>query len=277
VPKEKFANALFIIFGVILALGVSIYRQISGGAFEVRWSEVILLILPLLLWSLASGQFESFRISSTGVQIKTAIQRAASKQIIINDKVLRFIMPNASGKESISELYDIQRQHPESLNFQLRTDNYYDSNALMEYIYRLSDTAGFKYFLFFDKAASKQFLGGISAPEFCRSLEMDIVDTRAPTAGHEGQAKLSVSTLTEVLNCKKDFDFVRRLHGFVGREQSLRKSDGKRTALTKMDELGTTWLPVVDRNKLIGVVERPELAAGLLLDVVKALEGRDNA
>jgi hypothetical protein len=277
VPKEKFANALFIIFGVILALGVSIYRQISGGAFEVRWSEVILLILPLLLWSLASGQFESFRISSTGVQIKTAIQRAASKQIIINDKVLRFIMPNASGKESISGLYDIQRQHPESLNFQLRTDNYYDSNALMEYVYRLSDTAGFKYFLFFDKVSSKQFLGGISAPELCRSLEMDIVDTRAPTAGQEGQARLSVSTLTEVLNCKKDFDFVRRLHGFVGREQSLRKSDDKRTALTRMDELGTTWLPVVDRNKLIGVVERPELAAGLLLDVVKALEGRGNA
>jgi hypothetical protein len=66
------------------------------------------------------------------------------------------------------------------------------------------------------------------------------------------------------------------VHGFVGREQGLKKGDDKRIALTRMDELSTTWLPVVAGTKLIGVVERSELAAGLLLDVVKALEARSN-
>ena len=71
-------NAVFISLGIVLALGVSGYREYSGGTFEVRWPELILLIIPIILWLLASGQFESLRISATSVQIKTAVQRAAA-------------------------------------------------------------------------------------------------------------------------------------------------------------------------------------------------------
>jgi hypothetical protein len=270
--KERLLNAIFITFGVMLALGVGVYRQLSGGTFEIRWSEVTLLVLPVLLWSLASGQFESFRLSSTGLQIKTAFQRAASKQVVLDDKIVRLAMPKMSRKESSSKLYIVKRKHPETLDLQLRQDEGYDQGALMEYIYDLTDTAGFKYFLFFDKAPSKPFLGGIGAPDLCRSLAESNTNSGLPAT--QDQPTMSVSMLTEILNCKRDFEPIRRLRGFVDRDQALRKSADKRTALTRMEELGTTWLPVVDRGKLVGVVDRSELSAGLLMDVVKALEAR---
>jgi hypothetical protein len=46
-----------------------------------------------------------------------------------------------------------------------------------------------------------------------------------------------------------------------------------KTAPTRMDELGTDWLPVTDRTAIIGIVEQLALAAGLLLDVIKAMDG----
>jgi hypothetical protein len=190
--------------------------------------------------------------------------------------VLHFVIPDGSAKESLFALYEIQRKHPESLDLQIRIDDYYGEHVLSEYIYKLSDTAGFKYFLFFDKGPSKTFLGGITGPEFCRSLKADAENMNGPARDEGDRATLSIATLTDVLNSKKGFDLVQKLHGFVGLGQALRKSDDKRTALTKMDEFGTTWLPVVDRNKLIGVAERPDLTAGLLLDVVRALEARSD-
>jgi hypothetical protein len=239
------------------------------------WSEVLLLVIPLILWSLASGQLETLRISSTGVQIKTAIQKAALKPITLRNTQIHFENPRSSLKESLMRLNEIKKERPEALNLIVRTDEYYDIEILEQYIYELSAIPDFEYFFFFNKASSQPFLGGIAAAKFCRSLSTQ-PQQQARAAPDEIES-ISMSSLTAVLNGHQDFDLVRRLPGFISPENALRKGDDKRTALAKMDEIGTSWLPVVERTKLIGVVERSELAAGLLLDVVKALEGRANS
>jgi hypothetical protein len=167
----KFINLLLVLIGAGLTLGVAYARYNSGGKFDVNWSEVLLLVLPSILLSLLTGKFDTFRLSSTGLQIKTAVQKAASKQIIVRDKVVQFAIPPSSTKASIEQLEQITLKHPSSLSLQIRTDNFYETSAMKEYVYTLCNLPDFKYFLFFDKSGVEAFLGGIAASQLCRSLE----------------------------------------------------------------------------------------------------------
>ena len=96
------------------------------------------------------------------------------------------------------------------------------------------------------------------------------VNNAAPTTTLS--TSFTIELLTQILNGQAPFDRVRELPALVARDKGLKKSDDKMTAFKRMDQLGITWLPVTDRTKLIGIVDEPTLAAGLVLDVAKALE-----
>lgn len=86
-------------------------------------------------------------------------------------------------------------------------------------------------------------------------------------------SRLPMDDLTSILNGHGDFGRIKSLTGFIDKDKALKKSSDTKTALVRMDETGTNWFPVVERNALLGIVERSALTASLVLDVVNTLSG----
>ena len=64
--------------------------------------------------------------------------------------------------------------------------------------------------------------------------------------------------------------------GFVPADEAVEKSSDKKAVLARMEKSRRDWLPVVNKESKIleGVVDRSRLAASILLDVTKRLEGK---
>ena len=271
--RRAAGNVFFLGLGIIL-LGISVWlRFATAGKLTVGVIDLVLLALPILLWLLASGQLESLKIGSSGFQVKTVIQSAAARPASFDIKPIDIEKIDVASKGDVNRLQVVKLQHPKALTFVVRrTENgqgadYYEEYALSDYISQLSGQADFKYFLFFGSTPSQPFLGGIGSGPFCRSIHWPGFEPDAPLGS------ITLQDLAAILNGKGDFQRIRELQGFVGIDRALKKKDDTKTALSLMDEMGTAWLPVVERFKFIGVVEQASLVANLLLDISNALTG----
>lgn len=64
------------------------------------------------------------------------------------------------------------------------------------------------------------------------------------------------------------------LPGFVGADQAVSREMSKRDVLKRMDSSRADSLPVIDdEGKFVGTVDRSQLTASLILDVVNRLDG----
>ncbi len=64
------------------------------------------------------------------------------------------------------------------------------------------------------------------------------------------------------------------LPGFISGEYAVTSSSNKRSVLEKMEKLEMGILPVIDSNRrFVGMVDRTQLTASLIIDVAKKLEG----
>jgi hypothetical protein len=273
--QQTIGNYVFLAVGVILAMFVALARSYTGGNFVIRWEELVLLVLPVILWLLASGQLESFKIGSGGLQVKTALQRAALAKIELQISQIPVELPSVvSKKEGLGKLPSILASRPQALAFTLHHENWYDELAVKQYVSQLSALEGFKYFLFYGADQEHAFLGAISAANLARHLLRDENPRRQPARRRAANPTIDLSEFIEVLNSKKPPDRLKTLSGFVGPDEAVNKTDDKKSVLSRMDEQSLSWLPVVDKktNKFAGIVEQSRLAASLILDVTKSLD-----
>lgn len=64
------------------------------------------------------------------------------------------------------------------------------------------------------------------------------------------------------------------LPGFISGEYAVTSDANKRSVLEEMEKLKRDTLPVVDSNRrFVGMVDRTQLTASLIIDVAKKLEG----
>jgi hypothetical protein len=266
-------SVILIILGIVLFVAFVFLRYHFGGKFDVKGPELVLLVLPAVLWFFASGQIATFKMGTGGLEVKSAVQSAAARPIKPDIKSVTYDKLNMARKDDLDNLHEIKMAHPRALCFVVRkkgATKYYEDYALEEYVFQLAGLPDFKYFLFFGPEPALPFLGGIAAGAFCQALRPTplIVGREAPP-----QKRITLRDLTDILNGDKDFDPISSLEGFVGKDKALRKKDDTRTALARMDEAKINWLPVLERSKLEGVVEQSSLTASLLLDVTNALTG----
>lgn len=273
--SQVIGNYIFMVVGIALVIGTAYTRTFVGEKFSIRWEELVLLVLPITLWLLASGQLESFKLGSGGLQVKSALQRAAQAKIELQVSKIPVEQPSVvSKKEGLGKLPGILATRPEALAFTLQSGNYYDEFAVREYIDQLSKLEGFKYFLFYGADPEHLFLGAISASNLVRQL---LVSDAIPVRRTRRRVPTGTMTLPEfiqVLNSRKPPDRLRTIPGFIKPDDAADTSDDKKTVLTRMDKHNWSWLPVVDKqtNKFAGVVEQSRLAASLILDVTKSLD-----
>ena len=73
-------------------------------------------------------------------------------------------------------------------------------------------------------------------------------------------------------------DKLKQLPGYIPAARSVARNESKGAVLQKMDTLQVDRLPVVDgEGKFVGAIERSQLTASLILDVVRRLDGGGDA
>jgi len=270
-------NALALIAGLALVSADVALRYSAPGKFDLKAIDIVLLSLPVLLWLLASGQFETFKIGASGFQVKSAIQRASAKPISLEVKRIVVQSISKAAKAKSDELEDVLQDRPRALTFILQKpaakrlpSELYDASALHDYITKLMMQTTFKYFLFLGATPSQPFVGGIDACNFARSVDQNLYRLKEK-ADTDPTLPVSIQKLADILNGKAPFANIEAMPGYIGQEKAIKPTEDTVTALARMEELGIEWLPVVERNKYIGIVEKSTLSASLVLDVTRAL------
>lgn len=162
---REYGNATFIGVGIALFLLILCLRYALPGQFSVNVADLLLLILPIVLWLLASGQIASFKVGSSGLQVVSAIQNASSRPLEISKIDVKKLA--VEQKTTSQRLREIVARRPQALSFALRNrDNYYDAFVLKDYIISLSQLSEFRCFLFFDSTPTQPFLGRLTPGSF---------------------------------------------------------------------------------------------------------------
>jgi len=264
----KYISAIAL--GILILVGDIMVRGNFGEVYAIRPTDLVIVILPAILWLLASGQIQSLKLGTGGLEVKSALQRAARSPITMQIEKMPISTLSVIGKE---ELDRIVSTGPQALVLEKHTEEWWDEYTVEESIRQLSKTEGFRLFVFED--GNGRFIGAISASDLVRTLRADGWERYLnPPQPGSGNYLLDVATLKLILNNQAPESVLKQARGFLNQDDALSNSVDKKTALAKMEELNTSWLPVIDRRtrKLFGVVEQSRLAASLVLDIMNALD-----
>jgi hypothetical protein len=257
--------------GAVLAVASLSLRILTSGGYEVKTIDLIFLVIPLLVVALATGKLRSVdlfglkadfsdlwaEVGRTEIRDQvsepTPLTRQGDLAVQGDLEVLR-----AATKASPQELPQLIGRQLQALEFKLGHGGY-GEGAIKEYFEALS---GSLRVVVVNDRDGKLF-AIYNAPDLISAL-------RFPEGGRYGH-------LATWLNNGNDEDRseLAKLPGFVGADNAVTESTSKRDALSRMEQLNTDILPVVnEEGGFIGTVGRSKLTAGLILAVTDKLEDR---
>lgn len=244
-------SVFVLIVAVMIALRVKI-----GERFEVKYSDILLAIIPVILWLLMTGKIQKFEFAE--LKIETAFveasKTAVAKQITpVKLPVESIRMDPKAGVEEIPRMI---RNKTEALSFQLGHGGYYGP-AIEEYLKILSEYPFFKYIIFV--GGDGKFAG--------------MTDARALTSIFLArEADFRPDEFAGWLN-RSDTASLSRLPRFVPANDAIARDTDKQTALERMESLNVETLPVIDeKGRFAGVVDRSRLTSSLIIDVARKLK-----
>lgn len=250
------------LFGVVLAAFAVWLR--GRGKLELKLADVAIGSIPLLFWLVASGQVQKLGFAGVELEVREAILAATSEPVqaqvtSVEGIVDRIESGERGAKGAVDLLPELLRQRIEALEFRLGRGDYYVASAIQRYLEALGSQAFFRYVLVFDEQG--RLFGMFDEASLLEALggERDGYERFAALlnrGGEEAGRELS------------------GLPGFVSGAEAMTPGESKRLALTRMERLGSSVLPVVEpeSGKLLGVVERDRLTASLILDIAGELE-----
>jgi hypothetical protein len=68
-------------FCLVMFVGVIAARGVLGDRYEVKINDILVLVLPFLLWLFATGQISSFELGGEKLAIKAVFAEAGSRPI----------------------------------------------------------------------------------------------------------------------------------------------------------------------------------------------------
>lgn len=266
---EQWHVILLLLLGIVLFVASLLIRARLGERYDLRTVDLVLIIIPLLVVLLITGRvkvLDAFGVradlselfaDAAGTDIGREIANTASPDV---DEVVHMLeMASKGGVQEIPKLLD---RKTEALVFRLGHGGYYGP-AIRRYFDALYASSYFKYLIVLNRDGT--FFGLYAA------LDLAVHFRVGEDEAYQGFADL--------LNAA-DGDAQRqlaRLPGFVDAGQAVRGGVSKRRVLARMDSLRVNSLPVVDeRDAFVGTVERSQLTASMLLEVVNRLEGQGN-
>ncbi len=248
---------IFSLLAFAAVIGLLVWlRTSTDNKFEIKNSDIILALLPVVLILFLSGKIESFEFGD--LKVKAAFEQASSKEINSQVNLLKGIPVSeleTDTKESVGKIPQLIQNKTESLEFRLGHGGYYWS-AIRDYFVALRSHSLLKYVIVNDSDGT--FFGMYEASLLVNYLEAENSDTR-------------YVEFEKFLN-QSDREGLLELPGFISADRALSNDANRSNALTEMESYNLNFLPVVnDAKQLQGIVERSRLTASLILDVTKQL------
>jgi hypothetical protein len=248
--------AFLLILWAVIALRVK--RDV-----EVRPSDVLVAVAPIILLLLASGYISKASFGPQGVEFEAAARAIVSsaKQATtpLDKEAVPFTQLQTVGKGSPSAIPAMIENKVPVLTFMIGRQDYYTPEAVREYFQRLRSQKFLRYIVFQDS-------GGMLAGICQASPLIEFVLASDTTLSVEGFVQgVASGSIVDVLT---------RLDFCEGATLAVAEDSDRGEALKRMQAAQRDWLPVVDKDrKFAGVVDRSNLLANLVLDVVQKLNG----
>lgn len=231
----------------------------KNSSIEVKSSDVIVAIIPIIVFLLVSGKLQKFEIGEGGLKLETAFVNASKSAIALQINQiagLPITTPRTMTKGGVAEIPQLLAGKTEALIFRLGGGNYWGP-AIAEYLTKLSTQSYFKYVII--ENSDQTFYAILDARELALVFK-----------SHDNQ--VNPDTFADWINNNNKVP-LSKLPGFISSDDALKESSDKSFALATMEKNNTDILPVVDQNNhLKGVVERSRLTASLLVDITKELK-----
>lgn len=243
-------------FALLLIILVTLRLKVNPN-FEIKQSEILVGLIPVVLWLLLTGKIESLEFGD--LKIQTAFIEASETEI--SEQVTELNLPVESlhlnekgGSHIIPRLI---QQHTEGLVFRIGYGFYYGP-AIMQFLKRLNEFPFFKYIIVLDNSGDR-FVGIIDS----RTLHSLLVNR---------ESNISAADFARWIN-RGEISRVRQLPGFISTDEAILPSSEKQLVLERMEKLNLEFLPVVnEETKLVGIVSRSRLTASLIIDVAKKVK-----
>jgi len=247
---------LFIISFVAI-LGLLIWLRVRSNQFEVKPTEVVVAVLPVAIFLFATGKIQKVEVG--GVKVETAIVNASASAITTQVQPLKGLSTEPlqidpkSGVEVIPQLIEKKTQ---GLMFRLGRGGYYGA-AIVQYLVTLTKQPFLRYIII--ENSDSTFFAIADARALAELLSND----HPPFSADEFASWLDNS----------DKGALKQLPGFISADNAVNEKADRGQALSTMENLNVDNLPVVNGSgRFVGIVNRSQLTASLILDVTKELK-----
>jgi len=248
----------------ILSIGV---RARTGGKYEIKTIDLVLVIMPLLVLLFITGRIQRFGFAGVEIETAQAFVRASEESIksqvsqgapVTIDKVVRTV--SQESKAGVGKIPELIKSRTEALKFRLKHGGYWGP-AIRKYFESLGAYSFLKYAIIYNPDGT--LFGVYNARDllqYFREKGVGVYDKFAKSLNNGG---------------KKDREGLKVLPGFISADAAVTEEDNKRSVLEKMEAQKRETLPVVDsKGHFVGMVDRSRLVASLMIDIAKNLESR---
>jgi hypothetical protein len=124
-------SILLIVGCALFVLSVSV-RAKTGGKYEIKISDIALVLIPLLFWLISTGKIQKFALG--GVEFETAqafigaSEKSIESQVAVKTTLgIKDVVhtPVVSGKGDVKDIPKIIKRKTEALAFQLGHRGYW--------------------------------------------------------------------------------------------------------------------------------------------------------
>ncbi len=243
------------IFIVIIAIMILLRIKVLKNT-EIKQTDILIAIIPVILWLLLTGKITEFEFGDLKVQ--TAFLEASTSPITRQITPLKLPVRSLSmdPKRGVEQIPRLIESRTEALLFELGYGRYYGP-AIEEYLIQLCDYSFFKYIIIVD--AQQKFVGLVDAKQLNATF----------TSSNPG---FNSRDFANWIN-NNQTNALLRLPGLIMSENAIRKEMNKQTVLEKMEILNIDLLPVInEENKFVGIIERSRLTASLIIEVANKVK-----
>jgi hypothetical protein len=254
-PTIAFSVGSFVLILVVLVL-----LRAKSSRFEVKPADIVVAVVPVVVFLLVTGKLQKFEIGEGGVKIETAFVKASASTIESQVTPLSGLTVEAlrlNPKMAVSELPRLVESETEGLTFRIGHGGYWGP-AIAEYFVTLSRQPFLKYVIIENPDGT--FFGLANARPLAEFFELRF------------QAPITADQFAKWLN-SSDTKALTQLPDFIGAGDAVSQETDKYQALLKMETLNVDRLPAVNEKKhFVGMVDRSRLTASLLIDVANNLK-----
>ncbi len=241
--------------GFIFLLAILVFIRVkSGNKIDVKNSDIVLALIPVVLWLFLTGKIQEFTFGD--LRIVAAIKEASTSPVSAQVTELPIETVSKELKGGVGLIPRLIRNEIQALNFRLGYGGYYGP-AIAEYLQVLTQYPYLKYVIIEDQ--QDRFFGMMDA-QYLAELFRD------------PDSHINTDDFARWLNTA-DVEKIQSIPGFIPRELALQKMSDKKEALRMMNSHDLQILPVVDeQEKFVGIVNRSKLTASMLIDIADKVQ-----